>query len=811
MRFDDYQLALLKQRYLFPGETPAGMFRRVARYIGVEESETLMNEGKFMPNSPTLMNAGREGLSQLSACFVLPIYDSIDSIYDTLKHTAKIHQSGGGTGFNFSNLRPRGDLVSRTKGVASGPVSFLRVYDVGTEVVKQGGLRRGANMGMLRVNHPDIRDFLVCKTQEGQIRNFNISVSIDDKFMDALQGNRDYDLINPRTGEVWETVGAREIWDKMIAQTWNNGEPGFFFVDTVNKFNPHPELGKLEACNPCVSGDTQILTDKGYFPIRDLVGLPVNVWNGEEFSQVVPRITGKDQPMLKITFSNGHVLRCTYNHTFYLKGGKKIKAINLQVGDKLQKWNLPVIEGTKSESRTWAYTRGFFSGDGYAEQDGRRRAISLYGEKRDLVEYLEYKTANVGEERIVLEMDRDAGYDKNFVPDATYTVKTRLDWLAGLIDSDGSNADKGVYISSVNLEFLQNVQRMLEQTGCKTTLAKGHAPGPKEFKGKTYECQQEYRLVLSSYELHRLVGLGLKTHRVTVNFGQPNRDASRFIGVTGIEFDGVEDTVYCFTEPKRHRGCFNGIVTGQCGETPLLPYESCVLGSVNLANHVLDDGSDYDWEGLEHSVRVGVDFLNNVIDRNQFPIPEIEEATKRTNKIGLGVMGWADSLIKLGIRYDDKEALKLADQVMGFIQEKSHDQSDGRNMTVTTIAPTGSISIICNCSSGIEPNFAKVETRNQFGTTYTRKHPLLGQYDEDLFVMAHDVTWAMHVAHQATFQKHVDNAISKTINLPATTSMHEVEIAVRTAYNMGCKGVTLYRDRSRKEQVIVKECEHCSV
>jgi len=498
MRFDDYQLALLKQRYLFPGETPAGMFRRVARYIGVAESETLMNEGKFMPNSPTLMNAGREGLSQLSACFVLPIYDSIDSIYDTLKHTAKIHQSGGGTGFNFSNLRPKGDLVSRTKGVASGPVSFLRVYDVGTEVVKQGGLRRGANMGMLRVNHPDIRDFLVCKTQEGQIRNFNISVSIDDKFMDALQGNHDYDLINPRTGEVWETVGAREIWDKMIAQTWNNGEPGFFFVDTVNKFNPHPDLGKLETCNPC-------------------------------------------------------------------------------------------------------------------------------------------------------------------------------------------------------------------------------------------------------------------------------------------------------------------------GETPLLPYESCVLGSVNLANHVLDDGSDYDWEELEHTVRVGVEFLNNVIDRNQYPLPEIEQATKRTNKIGLGVMGWADSLIKLGIRYDDKEVLKLADQVMGFIQEKSHDQSDGRNMTVTTIAPTGSISIICNCSSGIEPNFAKVETRNQFGTTYTRKHPLLGQYDGDLFVMAHDVTWAMHVAHQATFQKHVDNAISKTINLPATASMHEVEIAVRMAYNMGCKGVTLYRDRSRKEQVIVKECEHCSV
>ena len=629
MKFDKFQLELLKQRYLFPGETPAGMFKRVSKVIQVPESESLMNAGLFLPNSPTLMNAGRPGMGQLSACFVLPVEDSIDSIYDTLKHTAKIHKSGGGTGFNFSKLRPRGDVVSTTKGVASGPVSFLRVYDVGTEVVKQGGLRRGANMGMLRVDHPDIREFLVCKTEEGHIRNFNISVSVTDEFMQAVNNEQDYALINPRNGEEWASESACEIWDLMVHQSWSNGEPGFFFVDTVNKVNPHPELGMLETCNPCVSGDTLILTDKGYFPIRDLVGLPVNVWNGEEFSQVVPRITGKDQPMLKITFSNGHILRCTYNHMFYLKDGEKIEAIRLQVGNKLQKWNLP------------------------------------------------------------------------------------------------------------------------------------------------------------------------------------NRDASRFIEVTGIEFDGVDDTVYCFTEPKRHRGCFNGIVTGQCGETPLLPYESCVLGSINLSEHVVEGG--FDWEQLENTVRVGVEFLNGVIQHNQYPLPEIERATKRTNKIGLGVMGWADALIKLGIRYDDQEAIKMARRVMRYIQTHAHDQSGGRNYTVTTIAPTGSISLIAGCSGGIEPIFATTETRNQAGMTYVRKHPLLGLYDEDLFVTAHDVPWEMHIAHQAAFQEYTDNAISKTINMPNSATEQEVGAAIRAAYVRDCKGLTLYRDNSREEQVIAKECKRCAL
>lgn len=496
-------MELLTKRYLFPGESPAGMFRRVSRYLDMPDSEDLMLKGKFIPNSPTLMNAGRKGMGQLSACFVLPIHDNMNSIYDTLKHTAMIHKSGGGTGFDFSELRPDGDSVSNTNGVASGPVSFLRVYDVGTEVVKQGGLRRGANMGMLRVDHPDILDFIKCKTNEGHIKNFNLSIAITDKFMDALKSGRDYDLINPRNGEVWQTIPAVHVWEQIIEQAWLNGEPGIFFVDTVNRFNPHPDLGRLETCNPC-------------------------------------------------------------------------------------------------------------------------------------------------------------------------------------------------------------------------------------------------------------------------------------------------------------------------GETPLLPYESCVLGSVNLAAHV-EDYDDFAYDDLENSVRIGVEFLNSVLLKNEYPIPQIKEASLRTHKIGLGVMGWADALVKLGIRYDEPESLKVAGEVSRFIQKISHEQSDGRNMTVTTIAPTGSISIIASCSSGIEPIFALSETRRHADMEYTREHPLLDSYKRENFVTAHEIPWEMHVAHQAEFQKSTDNAISKTINMPNSATRADVARAIFCAYDQGCKGITMYRDGSRTEQVLsrgmgfVQECKSCKI
>ncbi len=806
LRFDDFQMGLLRDRYLLPGESPGDMFKRVAKAVKVPASEKLMRTGLFLPNSPTLYNAGTP-LGQLSACFFLPVEDSMESIFGTLRDTALIHKSGGGTGFNFSKLRPAGDRVSSTGGVASGAISFMRVYDAGTEAVTQGGKRRGANMGMLNDDHPEILDFITCKEGDMGLQNFNLSVSITDEFMKAHQRGKDWSLINPRTGDVWDTIGADDIWQMMIYQAWNKGDPGFYFKTQVEKHNPHPELGELPGCNPCVTGDTLILTKEGYRRIDELVGQKVFVWNGEEFSEVVPEITGENQPTIYLEFSNGHAIRCTPYHGFLLKDGTRVEAKDLRVLDQLARWEYPVIEGTKKASEKLMYTKGFFSGDG--TKLDRRCSIRLYGSKRDLnlEQFMLYTHASYREEFTNLELDRDTGFEKEWVPGVEYTVQARLDWLAGLMDSDGGSSGHGIYISSVNLGFLQQVQYMCETLGCRAILSEGKSPCMKEFKGKEYPCQQEYRLVFNWWEMSKLVELGFRTHRVRVPEGKPLRDNSHYVTCTFKEDSGIEEKVYCFTEPLKHMGVFNGLRTFNCGETPLRDNESCNLGSINLSRMV--EGDEFDWDLMETVIRTSVEFLNNVVDENVYPLPQIKEATLETRKIGLGVMGWADALIKMGLRYDEAETLDVAEKTMKFIQTISHDQSNGRNATVTTIAPTGSISILANCSSGIEPNFGVYEVREQAGRTYHRKHPLIGQYDEELFRLSHDISPEYHIYHQATFQRFTDNAISKTINMPSEATVEMVGYAVDLAHKLECKGVTIYRDKSKKKQVITQECEKC--
>ncbi|MEA3294101.1 MAG: adenosylcobalamin-dependent ribonucleoside-diphosphate reductase [Euryarchaeota archaeon] len=559
MELTDNALKVLKSRYLLKDrygnviETPEQMFRRVASYVASadliyhertdsgQEFYNVMVNLEFLPNSPTLMNAGTD-IQQLAACFVLPVDDSLEDIFGTVKTAALIHQSGGGTGFNFSRLRPAGDIVGTTGGIASGPVSFMEVFDAATRAVRQGGRRRGANMGILRVDHPDIIEFITAKCQPGVLTNFNLSVAVTDHFMEAVGKGESYELINPRTGKVSAQKDAIEVFNLMVESAWSCGEPGILFIDRMNRDNPTPEIGMIEATNPC-------------------------------------------------------------------------------------------------------------------------------------------------------------------------------------------------------------------------------------------------------------------------------------------------------------------------GEQPLLAYEACNLGSINLSKMITDDRIDYN--KLGRTIDTSIRFLDNVIDLEKFGVDKITRTVKGNRKIGLGVMGFADMLIRLGIPYNSTDAIKVAEEVMGFIDQRAvqaseeiakrrgvfknfigstYDRSNGarvRNATLITIAPTGTISIIAGCSSGIEPIYAVSYIRTVMeGEKLTFNDPYFeyiakreGFYSaelmrriaaagsvsgipevpgpiQQLFVTSHDIGYEWHIRLQAAFQKYVVNAVSKTINFKYDAVKEDVYGAFKLAYDLGCKGITVYRDRSRNEQVL---------
>ncbi len=901
-------IRVLKKRYLKTDEngnvieTPEDMFRRVAHHIALAEEKygatpeevrkieeifyKMMSELKFLPNSPTLMNAGRE-LGQLAACFVLPVEDSMEGIFDALKYAALIHKSGGGTGFSFSRLRPKNSRVGTTGGVASGPVSFMKIFNTATEQVKQGGTRRGANMAILRVDHPDIMEFIYSKKNTNELNNFNISVAVTEKFMKAVQEGTNYDLIDPRTGKKAGELNAREVYKAMIECAWETGDPGIVFLDRINKDNPTPELGEIESTNPCVTSDTWVMTSEGARQVKELIGKKFTaVLNGEDFDSDGFFFTGVKK-VLKLKTKEGFEIRLTKEHpvlkvkkiTRHTIETEWCKAGELKKGDKIVLNNHRGIDWNGSYSEPEGYLIGLLLGDGTIKND--KVLLSSWEEKTGAKSVREaaynYRMTTAYLKKLATELELKTNKKRITEKIEKASSGFCIGLLRGLFDADGTvigNHKKGVSVrlAQSDLEFLKTVQRILLRLGIFSKIYHRREAGTHLFpdgKGgkKEYNTKDQYELVISNdsiVEFYKRIGFNdiekMKRLEESIESYKRSINRDRFVStVEEIVPDGLED-VYDVRVPYVNAFDANGFIVHNCGEQPLLPYEACNLGSINLAKFVVrekDGRLKIDYEALKETVWYAVRFLDNVIDVSKYPLPKIEEMVRGNRKIGLGVMGFADVLFQLMIPYDSEEALLLAEEIMSFMQKEAHEASKElaeergvfpnfdksiyknrpdcryRNATVTTIAPTGTLSIIAGCSSGIEPAFALCFVRNvmdndrllEVNPYFEKVAKERGFYSKELmekivekgsiqdieeipadvkrvFVTAHDIAPEWHVRMQAAFQKYTDNAVSKTVNLPHDATVEDVKKVYDLAYKLKLKGITIYRDGSKQNQVL---------
>ncbi len=859
------------------------------------------------------------------------------------------------TGFSFSRLRPKDDIVKSTGGVASGPVSFMRVFDAATNAIKQGGTRRGANMGILRCDHPDILEFIDSKADSEAITNFNISVGLTDRFMEAVRKDEEYDLVNPRTGEVRGRLRAREVFDRIARRAWANGEPGVVFLDRLNADNPTPHLGVIESTNPCVTGEALVSTAEGLVRMDRLVqeaqvrevavatddrvlgltlyrngtdGAAAAAAGGVSVHPVRKAFASGTKPVVRVTTEAGYSVEVTPDHKVMTTQGwvpagdlkPGCHRVLLQSGESgfPETARLPFVPETRTRERNGPTRRhdlptewseelglalGWLVGGGrlrlgdseagvdftFAPEDRaamERLMPALNGwygrevrpvEGRAGVLLLSYRGRPFAEFFRRLGVAAGAAGERR-VPETLFTASRAAvtGFLRALFTACGAVVVSGdraacARLTSESLGLVQDVQRLLLALGMKSriygrgrvarrTLRCGTAAG--EEREDEASVGALYELRVSREDLQRFLDVvgflgGRRADRIrppeTRKRGFPSR---RFTdGVASVTPVG-ERPVFDLQEPVTHSFIANGLVVSNCGEQPLLPYESCNLASINLARFV--SGGEVDYEEMGRIVDLAVHYLDNVIDANRYPMAAIEEMTKGNRKIGLGVMGWADMLIRLGIPYDSEEALALAEEVMGFIDSRSKEASAAlaaergpfpnfrgsaldvpdrpplRNATTTTIAPTGSISIIAGVSGGIEPLFSIAFTRRgilggeelveinpQFELVARQKgfhSPSLmaevarvgsvqgmdGVPEEvkRVFVTALDITPEWHVRMQAAFQKHTDNAVSKTVNLPFEATPEDIRAVYEMAYELGCKGVTVYRDGSRASQVL---------
>ncbi|HMM29294.1 MAG TPA: LAGLIDADG family homing endonuclease [Aggregatilineaceae bacterium] len=884
----DNARTVLRKRYLRrgedgqPAETEQEMFWRVAYHVAKVEADhgqpiepmarrfyDLLTTLRFFPNSPTFTGAGTP-LGQLAACFVLPIDDDMgrtgSGIFETLRHAALIQQTGGGNGFAFSRLRPKGGLVRSSNGKATGPVGFLRVYDQAFGEIAQGGSRRGANMAVLRVDHPDIREFITCKTDENHITNFNISVGITDAFMRAVEADADFELVNPQDGKVWETVRARELFQKIVKQAHFNGEPGVLFLDAANRENPVPHLYELEATNPCFVGGTRIATEYGLLRIEDLAehGLapfvatdnraladdsqPAGASLGVALRPAsVAWLTRQDAPVMTLTTRSGYRVTATPDHRFLTpRGYVELQALRpddtvlLQsgegawsretalpnavymrermaqmalAGDAHNVQRVDFAERYAGLPENWSHdlglVMGWLVGDGWVSDGQTRRSVGLvFADDAALAQIHEPLTEWFGPGSVVERGSlkqltyglvpflffeslgvQPVHAERKRVPESIWAAPREavVGFLQGLFGADGTvgfsekKQDCSVRLASSSRGLLEDVQLLLANFGIVSRVyhrraARQHAMPDGKGGKKLYQSRPQYELVIGKANRDRFVEL--------IGFAHPGKQAKAeaFIAaktrrsnretfadrVLSVEPAGSAD-VYDLAQPQTRSLIANGFVAHNCGEQFLGPYENCCLGSINLAQHLTPEGA-VDWDLLRQSVDTATRFLDNVVSANKYvpAVPQLEEAAHRVRRIGLGIMGLADMMYVLGVRYGSPAGQEFASQVMEFVRYHTmrtsvelarergpflaiegsrydpanlqweppqplvpyeHDWGrpaldwqvieEGirrhgiRNGAQTTVAPTGTISTVAGCEGyGCEPVFALAYMRH---------------------------------------------------------------------------------------------------
>lgn len=827
----DFALSIMEQKYSHtkPDGTKESweeIAKRVAKHVmkavnapsqTIKNIERIITERKFMPGGRYLYASGRP-FHQVQNCLLMRAEDSREGWSELLQKSSMALMTGAGIGIDYSKVRAKGKPIRKTGGVATGPLALMEMVNEAGRGIMQGGSRRSAIWAGLSWKHPDIHQFITLKNWMPEVRELkekyfdfpatmdgtNISVILDDEFFKCFKDEKSV-LHSHAQSVYWSTV----------EQMLKTAEPGFSVNTGVNS-------GETLR-NACVTGNTEILTKYGYEEIQNLLDKDIEIWNGFEWSTVTPATTGIDQPILNISFSDGRELNCTPYHKFHISTDYRgsveiIEAKNLQIGMKLIKHDFPVLDSNLELQN--AYTTGFIAAEGMESC----KTFYVYPPKEMCLSRLEdvkFKTKEENNKRYRLRLN-NTPFSKSFVP-VEYSIKSKVDWLAGLFDGDGTELKEGgCQLTSINLPFLQNVQKLLSTLSVQSKIARaqeeGYRPMPDQHGGhKEYFCQKLYRICIRAVQIQVLKQLGLKCERLSFD-KTPQRDASQFVTVIGIREDDVAEKVYCFNEPNKHLGVFNGVVTGQC--TEVSSYDDsdiCNLGSINLARIA-------SLEEMTEVVELATMFLLAGTIYSDVPYAEVDKIRTKNRRLGLGIMGIHEWLLLHGKKYgpdvDLEEYLNIYATSTDIAERWANEWDISVPVKTRAIAPTGTIGIVAETTTGIEPIFcvaykrrykkAQGVTAYQYVLDPTAKKLIdsgvIPDTIEDAYTLAEDVE--RRIAFQAWVQQFVDHGISSTVNIPFwgseqnnSTQFHKFgDMLIKYLPNL--RGMTVYPDGARGGQPI---------